>query len=164
MSAKQRFWQAARFEQREAQKIVEKQEAKESEGAAQYYRSKQQRSEDAKRKRRIKELEDNIAALEEQIDTLEAEIADPATSADFQLLQEKCLLLEQTKDQLSECMDQWLELSEGWSYRKGDNPWKSIGTINTTPYRYTHFWPVLPLLLPLSPSANSLSSADLSAG
>jgi len=100
-------------EQREAQKIIEKQEAKESEGAIQYHRSKQQRSEDAKRKRRIKELEDNIASLEEQITTLEEEIADPATSADFQVLQEKCLLLEQVKDQLSECMDQWLELSEG---------------------------------------------------
>ena len=100
-------------EQREAQKAVEKQEAKESEGAAQYYRSKQQRSEDAKRKRRIKELEDMIATLEDRITALETEIADPATSADFQLLQEKCLHLEEAKDQLAECMDQWLELSEG---------------------------------------------------
>jgi len=54
-----------------------------------------------------------IASLEDQITTLETEIADPATSADFQLLQEKCLLLEEVKDQLAECMDQWLELSEG---------------------------------------------------
>lgn len=100
-------------EQREAQKAAEKQETRESEGAVQYHRSKQQRSEDAKRKRRIRELEDNIAALEERITTLETEIADPATGADFQLLQEKCLLLEQVKDQLAECMDQWLELSEG---------------------------------------------------
>lgn len=100
-------------EQREAARAAEKQEIKESEGAAQYHRSKQQRSEDAKRKRRVRELEESIAAMEEQITVLEAEIADPATGADFQLLQEKCLQLEQVKNQLSECMDQWLELSEG---------------------------------------------------
>ena len=99
-------------EQRAAEKAAEKQEARQSEGAAQYYRSKQQRSEDAKRKRQLKELEETIAAFEEQISALEAEIADPATGADFQLLQEKCLQLEEVKNQLSESMDRWLELSE----------------------------------------------------
>ena len=75
-------------------------------------RSKQQRSEDAKRKRQLKELEKTIAAFEGQITALEAEIADPETGADFQLLQEKCLQLEEIKNQLSESMDRWLELSE----------------------------------------------------
>ena len=99
-------------EQRAAEKAAEKQEARQSEGAAQYYRSKQQRSEDAKRKRQLKELEETIAAFEGQITALEAEIADPETGADFQLLQEKCLQLEEIKNQLSESMDRWLELSE----------------------------------------------------
>ncbi len=99
-------------EQAAAAAVQEKRETRESEGAAQYHRSKQQRSEDARRKRRLRELEELTAALEEEIGALEKEISDPETASDFQRLNEKCMELEEKKEKLNQAMDEWIELSE----------------------------------------------------
>ena len=99
-------------EQLAAAEIQEKKEIKESEGAAQYHRAKQQRSEDARRKRRLKELEDLIEILEGEEAELERQIADPETASDFELLNEKCRELEDVKGRLNQVTDEWIALSD----------------------------------------------------
>lgn len=99
-------------EQAAAAEVQEKKELKESEGAAQYHRSKQQRSEDARRKRRLKELEDLIDILEGEEAELERQIAEPETASDFELLNEKCRELEDVKGRLNQVTDEWIALSD----------------------------------------------------
>lgn len=96
------------------QEIKEKQEqkAKERKGAQSQYRSKQQRSEDAKRRNRISHLEKLMQQLEDEIETLQTEIGDPEISSNYELLSEKCERLEQAKIENDEYMEEWLMLNE----------------------------------------------------
>lgn len=59
------------------------------------YRSKADRAEEAKKKQKRRETEEQISALEEEIDKLNAEIALPEVAADYKLLAEKCARLEE---------------------------------------------------------------------
>lgn len=74
------------------------------------YRTKEQRARDAKRKLQVKELEKEIEQLEDDISLLEGEISSPEVSADYELMTEKCLKLEELKNLLNEKMDLWAEL------------------------------------------------------
>lgn len=76
------------------------------------YRSKEQRASDAKRRNRLKELENEIERLEKEIAVIQEELADPSVCADYQLMQEKCAALEDMKRLCSEYEDEWIELSE----------------------------------------------------
>ncbi len=76
------------------------------------YRSKEQRAADAKKRNRVKELEKEIARLEEEMSVIQAELADPEVCADYKLMQEKCAALEDMKKLCSEYEDEWLTLSE----------------------------------------------------
>ena len=76
------------------------------------YRTRQQKHEEIVKRQKLKSLESEIAQLEEKITSLEEEITLPEVIADYQRMAEKCNELEQTKQILSETMDQWLELSE----------------------------------------------------
>lgn len=78
-----------------------------------FYRSKQQRAEEAKRRKRLAELERLIEELDAKQAETEAAIADPENAADYQFLQEKCAELEQLKAQHDEAMEEWLLLEEG---------------------------------------------------
>lgn len=71
------------------------------------YRTKQQRSEDARKKRELNELEAYIEQLEEKIARLEADIASPEIAADYVKMSEVCKELEDKKDELSQCMERW---------------------------------------------------------
>ncbi len=62
-----------------------------------YYRSKEERAQDAKRRTRTKKIEEEIARLEEETEGLNAELADPAVAANFPLLTEKCNRIEEIK-------------------------------------------------------------------
>ncbi len=62
-----------------------------------YYRSKEERAQDAKRRTRTKKIEEEIASLEEETEKLNAELADPAVTANFPLLTEKCNRIEEIK-------------------------------------------------------------------
>ncbi len=86
--------------------------AQEKEGAKIYYRSKEQRREDTKKRNQLKQLEANLEQLDEQIATTEAIIADPENGNDFVLLNEQCELLESLKLQHEAAMDEWLILAE----------------------------------------------------
>ena len=100
----------------EADKIAEtvvKQEIKvERVQANQGYRTKQQRALDAQRRTEISRLEKQIAALEARIKAIEDKLADPETFSDYQLSQELCTELEQTKTEHEECLENWLVLCD----------------------------------------------------
>ena len=76
------------------------------------YRSKEQRAADAKKRNRIKELENEIARLEKEMSVIQEELADPEVCADYKLMQEKCAALEDMKKLCSEYEDEWVILSE----------------------------------------------------
>ncbi len=78
-----------------------------------YYRSKQQRSEDAKRRKRLAELEQLTEELDGTILRLEIEISDPENGADYQLLQDLCADLEEARTAHDAALEEWLELSGG---------------------------------------------------
>lgn len=85
---------------------------KDSENKQSHYRSKEQRSEEAKLKKRIRDLEKSIEDMETKISVLEKEIASVEIASDFEALNAKCLELENLRDDLSKAVDEWAELSE----------------------------------------------------
>ena len=74
------------------------------------YRTREQRSSDAKRKQEQKDLESRIEALENEIASIEHEIAGPAAAADYQKMNALCTRLEEAKAELEECMEIWVEM------------------------------------------------------
>lgn len=58
------------------------------------YRSKADRAQEAKRKQRVRELEEKISVCEAEIDSINAEIAKPEIASDYKLLGEKCARLD----------------------------------------------------------------------
>ncbi len=62
-----------------------------------YYRSKEERATEAKRRTRIKKIEDEIFALETESEEINTQLADPAVTANFSLLTEKCNRLDEIK-------------------------------------------------------------------
>ncbi|MBQ8343144.1 MAG: ABC transporter, partial [Clostridia bacterium] len=78
-----------------------------SEHKESYYRSKEERAQDAKRRTRIKKIEDEIAALEEEDESLNADLASPEVTANFALLTEKCNRLEEIKNKLDELYEEY---------------------------------------------------------
>ena len=62
-----------------------------------HYRSKEERAQDAKRKTRIKKIEDEISALEIESEEINGELADPSVTGNFALLTAKCNRLEEIK-------------------------------------------------------------------
>lgn len=76
------------------------------------YRSKEQRAADAKKRNRVKELENEIARLEDEMSVIQQELADPEVCTDYQLMQEKCAALEDMKRLCSEYEEEWLTISE----------------------------------------------------
>ena len=65
-----------------------------------YYRSKEERAADAKRRTRIKKIEEEISVLEEEDERLNYELSLPEVTANFPLLTEKCNRLEEIKNLL----------------------------------------------------------------
>ena len=76
------------------------------------YRSKKQRSEDVRRKNRIRELEQLIGQTEMQQQAIQEELADPENASDYQLLQKKCAELETAKHTYEDYFEEWLLLQE----------------------------------------------------
>ncbi len=76
------------------------------------YRTREQRSADAKKRQRIRELEDEIDKLEAIIIKLQDEMAMPEVCADYQLMQEKYGQLEEYRKLCSDYTDEWAELCD----------------------------------------------------
>ncbi len=103
--------QLAEEKQLEAQK-AEKAKQEATEKSVKAYRSKEQRSADAKKRNRIRELEKEIEKLEAEMQALQEEMASPEVCQDYQLMQEKCAEFEKKKLLSAEYSDEWLALSE----------------------------------------------------
>ncbi len=61
------------------------------------YRGKEDRAADAKRRARVKKIEEDISTLEEETESLNTDLADPTVTSNFSLLTEKCNRLEEIK-------------------------------------------------------------------
>lgn len=93
------------------QKIQEqKQIAKEKNIKA--YKNKEQRAREAFNRNEIKRIEQEIELLTNEQKVLEEEILDPKIYADYKLMNEKCLIIEELKGKISDLYDMWLLLNE----------------------------------------------------
>ena len=84
----------------------------ESEQKKQYYRGKEQRREDARRRKEYTETEAAIHTLEAELAGIKAEMALDSVQNDYQRLQELCALIEEKQSLLDTAMERWLTLSE----------------------------------------------------
>ena len=75
------------------------------------FKTKEQRRADAQRKERIRELEKLIEEAEETCSSIEEEMTKPDVFSDYELMNEKCRELEETKKLLEEYYDEWGNLS-----------------------------------------------------
>lgn len=84
----------------------------ESEQKKQYNRGKEQRREDARRRKEYTETETLIHTLEEELEQIKAEMARDSVQNDYQRLQELCALIEEKQGLLDSALERWLTLSE----------------------------------------------------
>lgn len=89
-----------------------KEEKKPSQNEAVYYRSKQQKSEDAKRRNRIKAVENEISACDDRLGEIEAEMTKPEICSDYEKMAALCSEIEELKNKQNALMDEWAELTE----------------------------------------------------
>jgi len=97
--------------QEQARQLEAAKQAKQA-AAVSSHRSKAQRSADAARRNRMKELEKQIELLEIQIDELEEKLTLPEICTDYQKMQEVCAEMEQAKNQSEACFTELCELEE----------------------------------------------------
>ena len=83
-----------------------------SEQKKQYNRGKEQRREDARRRKAYADTEAAIHTLESELESIKAEMAQDEVQNDYQRLQELCGLLEEKQALLDTAMEHWLVLSD----------------------------------------------------
>lgn len=76
-----------------------------------FYKSKSQRSEEAKRRTRLKQLEAILDEKEKLIKSLEEQISDTDNATDYGKLSELCAHLENERILYDKYIEEWLELS-----------------------------------------------------
>ena len=76
------------------------------------YKSKEQRAQEAKRRARIKELEELIEQNEEKLAVLQEEITREEVYSDFELMNSKCSEIEKLKNDNDTMFEEIIELSE----------------------------------------------------
>lgn len=77
-----------------------------------FYRSKQERREEAQRKTLLKKLEQTLEELDSEIAQIEVQIASPEVSANYEQLSTLCAELETKKALHEETFLQWAEIAE----------------------------------------------------
>lgn len=103
--------------EQEAQQILEAEKQAKSQALAQEknvraYKSKEQRAQEAKRRARIKELEELIEQNEEKLAVLQEEITREEVYSDFELMNSKCSEIEKLKNDNDTMFEEIIELSE----------------------------------------------------
>ena len=78
--------------------------------SAKVYKTKQQRSAEAARKNEIKRIENEIEAMQQQIDTLTEEISHEDVYSDYELMNKKCAEIDELKNKIDEYFDILVEL------------------------------------------------------
>lgn len=76
------------------------------------YKNRDQRSKEVQIKNKIKELETEIDKLQNNINVIEEEILNPEVYSNYQIMREKCEILEDYKSKLSEKFEEWILLNE----------------------------------------------------
>lgn len=76
------------------------------------FKTKEQRNLDAKNRQRIREIEKQMEELQQEQESLEAELSSPEVIADYSLMNEKCMRINEIKELSNELFDEWAELSE----------------------------------------------------
>lgn len=84
----------------------------EQDSASTYYRSKKQRAEEAAKRKRFHEVEQEIADLEMLIAEMQERLNDPEKNRDYQALREDYEKLDEKRTLLSSRMEEWAELAE----------------------------------------------------
>lgn len=104
----------AYLENREKERILAAAEIKTPEKPKEnrQYRSKAQRSADAARRSRMRELEQEIEHLDAEIAALEENMTNPEVCADYQKMQTLCTQLEEVKARSESCFMELCELEE----------------------------------------------------
>lgn len=74
------------------------------------YKSKQQRSAEAERRKQIKALESEIDSLQSQLDSLNLEITKPEIFSDYETMNKKCSEIDRIKNLIDEKFDLLVEL------------------------------------------------------
>ncbi len=72
-----------------------------------YYRTKEERAADARKQTRIKNIEKEITALEQEEAQINEEIASPEVATNFLLLNEKCARLEEIRNKLDALYEEY---------------------------------------------------------
>ncbi len=85
-----------------------KQETPPSAEKAAFYKSKQQKAEEAKARARAKALEKRLEELDAEIAAIEAELAEP--DMDYKRLEELCAQLEEQRTEQNDAMEEWMAL------------------------------------------------------
>lgn len=113
----EKYLDVLRNEQAEQKKLADAEKfarnaelAKEKNAKA--YRNKQQRSADVARKNEMKRLEKQIDEFQAEIDALTIEISDEKIYSNYELMNEKCLRIDQLKQQIEENFEKMIELEE----------------------------------------------------
>ncbi len=96
----------------ENQKKQEELQAEYKEKKEKAFKTKEQRNQDAKKRQRIRELEKEMEELSAEQEKLEAELTDEKVIADYNLMNEKCMRINEIKELSNEKFDEWAELSE----------------------------------------------------
>lgn len=100
-------------EQIEIEKAIQqKKQQKQQSSNSKVYKTRSQRSEEVKKKSHIKQLEKDIDDLQSQIDNLEKELLLPEIYSDYVVMNEKCKLLEDLKQNMNDKYDEWTLLVE----------------------------------------------------
>ncbi|HQQ88986.1 MAG TPA: ABC-F family ATP-binding cassette domain-containing protein [Oscillospiraceae bacterium] len=84
-----------------------KREQNPSENQAAFYKTKQQKSEDAKRRTAIKRAEEAIAAADQRLAEIDSLMAQPEIAADYLRMSELCAEMEELKSSQSAWIDEW---------------------------------------------------------
>lgn len=89
---------------------LEKAQTAMREKSAVAYKSKQQRSAEAERRKKIKSLETEIDTLQNQLDLLNEEITKPEIFSDYETMNQKCSEIDRIKTLIDEKFDMLVEL------------------------------------------------------
>jgi ATP-binding cassette subfamily F protein 3 len=88
----------------------QKAEAVAKEKSVKAYKSKQQRSAEANRRNQIRQTENEIDTLQQQLDALNEEITHEEVFSDYELMNAKCTEIEELKQKIDELFDLLVEL------------------------------------------------------
>ena len=108
ITLKRRIQQQNIIEMQKQKAAAEKAEEKK----VQAYRSKEQRSLEAQKRNRIKQLEAEMEEIQQSIDILSEEITREEIYTDFEVMSKKCSEIDRLKNLANEKFDEWAELSE----------------------------------------------------